>query len=65
MGGMGMCLAQGGVWCEWIRGLGLGFINPVGTGDVWDMSLGCGGVGDVGGELVGLVIFRNRTRACR
>ena len=32
---------------EWIRGLGLGFINPVVTGGVLDvyLCLGCGGVG--------------------
>ena len=24
---------------EWIRGLGLGFTNPVGTGGVWDVCL--------------------------
>ena len=37
---------------EWIRGLGLGFTNPVGTGEVLDVCLcfGCGGVG--GGEWV-------------
>ena len=42
---MCMCLARGGVggggggWCEWMRGLGLGFTNPVGTGGVWDVCL--------------------------
>ena len=38
-----------------MRGLGLGFTNPVGTGGVLDMCLcfGCGGVGGVGGEWVG------------
>ena len=25
---MCMCLAQGGVGGEWVRGLGLGFTNP-------------------------------------
>ena len=32
-----MCLARGGVGGEgeWIRGLGLGFTNPVGTGGVF------------------------------
>ena len=37
---------------EWIRGLGLGFTNPVGTGEVLDvcLCLGCGGVGGLGGE---------------
>ena len=29
--------------CE-IGGLGIAFTNPVGTGVVWDMSLGCSGV---------------------
>ena len=29
--------------CEWIRGLSLGFTNPVGPGRVLDMCLGCGG----------------------
>ena len=31
---MGMCLAQGGVGgvgCEWVTGLGLGFTNSGGT----------------------------------
>ena len=37
---------------EWVRGLGLAFTNPVGTGGVWDvyLCLGCWGVGG----LVGL-----------
>ena len=41
--------------CEWMRELGLGFTNPLGTGGVLDMCLwfGCGGVGGVGGEWVG------------
>ena len=40
---------------EWMRELGLGFTNPVGTGGMLDMGLcfGCGGVGGVGGEWVG------------
>ena len=40
---------------EWMRGLGLGFTNPVGTCGVLDMymCLGCSGVGGVGGECVG------------
>ena len=29
---------------EWIKGLGLGFTNPVGTGRVLDVCLCCGGV---------------------
>ena len=50
----GMCLARGGVGVEggeWMRELGLGFTNPLGTGGVLDMCFGCGGVG--GGEWVG------------
>ena len=40
---------------EWMRGLGLGFTNPVELGGVLDVCLcfGCGGVGGVGGEWVG------------
>ena len=38
-----MCLARGGVGGEgggeWMRGLGLGFTNPVGTGGVMDVCL--------------------------
>ena len=51
----GMCLARGGVGGEggeWMRGLGLGFTNPLGTGGVLDMCL-CFGCGGVGGEWVG------------
>ena len=51
----GMCLARGGVGGEggeWMRELGLGFTNPVGTGGVSDMCL-CFGCGCVGGEWVG------------
>ena len=49
-----MCLARGGVGREgdeWMRRLGLGFTNYVRTGGVLDvcLSLGCGGVGGVGG----------------
>ena len=55
---MCMCLARGGVGGEggeWVRELGLGFTNPLGTAGVLDMCLcfGCGGVGGVGGEWVG------------
>ena len=35
---MCMCLARGGIGGEgvqWMRGLGLGFTNPVGTGECW------------------------------
>ena len=54
---MCMCLDRGGVGGEggeWMRELGLGFTNPVGTGGVLDMCLcfGCSGVGGVGGEWV-------------
>ena len=37
---------------EWMIGLGLGFTNPVGTGEVLDVCL-CFDCGGVGGELVG------------
>ena len=37
---------------EWMRGFGLGFTNPVGTGEVLDVCL-CFGCGGVGGEWVG------------
>ena len=55
---MCMCLARGGVGGEgdeWMRELGLGFTNPVGSRGVLDMCLcfGCGGVGDVGGSGLG------------
>ena len=43
-------MERGGV--EWMRGLGLGFNNPVGTGGVLDVCL-CFGCGGVGWELVG------------
>ena len=50
--GSGWCRWRGG---EWMRELGFGFTNPVGTGGVLDMCLcfGYGGVGVVGGEWVG------------
>ena len=49
---IGRCMRRGG---EWMRGLGLCFTNPVGTGGVLDvcLCLGCGGVGGVCGEWVG------------
>ena len=55
---MCMCLAWGrvgGEGGEWMRELGLGVTNPVGTGGVLDICLcfGCGGVGGVGVERVG------------
>ena len=47
--GSGRCGWRGG---EWMRELGLGFTNPVGTGGVLEACLcfGCCGVGGVGGE---------------
>ena len=51
-----MCVWLGAAWVErgeWMRGLGLGFTNPVLTWGVLDVCLGCGGVGVVGGEWVG------------
>ena len=55
----------GGEGDEWMRGLGLGFSNPVGTGGVLDVCLcfGCGvmwGVGrgiEQGREGCGGVMF--------
>ena len=32
---MWMCLARGSVGGEWMRELGLGFTNPLGTGECW------------------------------
>ena len=54
---MCMCLARGGVGgvgCEWVAGLGLGFTNSGATWGNLHMCLcfGCGGVGGVGGEWV-------------
>ena len=50
---MCMYLARGGgEWCEWMRELGLGSTNPVGTGGVLAVCL-CFGCGGVGGEWVG------------
>ena len=55
---MFMCLARGGVGgegeSEWIRGLGLGFTNLVGTVGVLDVCLCLGSVG-VGGADGGCV----------
>ena len=42
---MCMRLARGWRGGEWMRELGLGFTNPVGTGGVLDMCLG-GGAGE-------------------
>ena len=59
----GMCLARGGVGGErgeWMRELGLGFTNPLGTGGVLDMCLWCGwckwGVGRGLGQGSGVVL---------
>ena len=69
----GMCLARGGVdgggGGEWMRGLGLGFTNPVGTGGVLDVCLyfGCGGVGGEWGGLLGVAwasVWRGRVVLC-
>ena len=49
-----VCVWLGAAWVdrgEWMRGLGLGFTNPVGTGVVLDVCL-CFGGGGVGGEWV-------------
>ena len=45
----------GGEGGEWMRELGLGLTNPLGTTSVGHVSLcfGCGGVGGVGREWVG------------
>ena len=53
-----VCLTRGSVGGEggeWMRELGFGFTNPLGTGGLLDMCLcfGCSGVGGVGGEWVG------------
>ena len=55
---MCICLSRGGVGGEedeWMRGLGLGFINPMGTCGVLGVCLcfGCSVVGGVGREWVG------------
>ena len=60
-----MCLARsavGGEEGEWMRELGLGFTNPVGTVGVLDMCL-CFGCGGVGGEWVG-GLDQGRERWC-
>ena len=39
---MCMCLARGGVggeWTEWMRGLSMGFTNPVGVGGALNVCL--------------------------
>ena len=52
----GLCVWLGAAWVEtergeWMRGLDLGFTNPIGTGGVLDVCL-CFGCGGVGGEWV-------------
>ena len=44
---------RGGI-CEWFRGLGFDFTNPVGTEGVYDVCqcFGCGVMGGVWGELM-------------
>ena len=42
----------GGVGCEWVTGLGLGFTNSGRIWGKWDMCL-CFGCGGIGGEWVG------------
>ena len=51
MFGSGRRRRRGG---DWMRGFGLGFTNPGGTGGVLDvcLCLGCDDVGGVGGEWV-------------
>ena len=57
---MCVCLAQGGEGDEWMRGLGLDFTNPVGTGACWMcVCFGCGGArvfGPRGGVVLCLYI---------
>ena len=45
-------MARDGVGGEWMRGLGFGFTNPVGTGGVLDVCFGCGGLGPGSGGVV-------------
>ena len=51
-------------WDDWV----LVFTNPVGTGEVLDVCLyfGCGGVGGIGGEWVGVWtrVWRSRVVLC-
>ena len=50
-----VCVWLGAAWVErGMRGLGLGFINSVGTGGVLGVCLGCGGGEWVGGLEQGL-----------
>ena len=43
-----MCLARAGWEVLRVRGFGLGFTIPEGTGGKWDLCFGCSGVDDVG-----------------
>ena len=45
-----LCVWRGWIGGEWMRGLGFGFTNPVGTRGVFYVCFGCG---VVGGECVG------------
>ena len=58
---MCLCLARGGVGGEggeWMRGMGLGFTNPVGTCGVLDVSLCFGAVVLVGWVVIGWGVVR-------
>ena len=63
---MCLCLPRGGVGCVCVRGLALGFTNPVGTRGVWDvcLCLGCGAVGGVGSVCGWLAPGSVRVRWC-
>ena len=51
-----VCIWLGTAWVERVmRGLGLGFTNPVGAGRVLDVVFGCGGVGRGLGPWSGVV----------
>ena len=55
---MCMCLSRGGVGgvgCEWVTGLNLGYTHSGGAWGKWDMCLcfSCGGEGGVAGDWVG------------
>ena len=49
--------------CGWMRELGLGFTNPLGTGGVLDMCL-CFGCGGVGGEWAWTRVGRGGVVLC-
>ena len=56
----------GGEGREWMRGLSLGFTNPVGKGGVLDVCLcyGSGGVGGVGREWAWTRVWRGGVVLC-